>query len=318
MPKVSIVTPTHNRSKGGYLKNAIESVIAQTFTDWELVIVDDDSTDQTEEVVRSYTQKDKRISYLKQVNRGCGAARNTGLRQAKGKYIAFLDDDDRWLPEKLEVQTAYLDSHPEIGFCYTRFQIFSSKGGELEATKLFPEFLAVKFEEIPDVFIAPSTVLMHRAHFETLGGFNPNYRVAEDFDFWLRYVQRWQIAPIDRALTYTVMDGREHGGRDQILLNTVTSGILKNLELVPAYQRCKPLITKHIALRMYLIGRDYLYQNNYWEAAKYFAIALLTDPLVGHSVKRFEKESTSLVGRIFKTYAAVPACLLKGLLNAGR
>lgn len=311
--------PTYNRAD--YLKEAIECVLAQTFTDWELFVVDDGSTDQTEELVRAHALKDERISYLKQANAGCSVARNTGLRHARGLYVAFLDDDDRWLPEKLEVQAAYLDSRPEIGFCYTRFQIFRLENGKRVLTKTFPEFLTTKFEEIPDVFIVPSTVMMHKPHFDALGGFNPRYRYAEDFDLWLRYAQRWQIGPIDRALVFTVMDNREHGGRDQILVNEATSAILKNLELTPRYRNCKRLIREEIAIRRYDSGREYLGRADYWQALKYFAMALFTDPLVGIFAHRPGEPRTprrrgmEWVRHFGKAYAAILVCARKGLFN---
>ena len=109
MPKVSVIIPTYNRSK--YVTKAIDSVLAQTYRDFEIIVVDDGSTDNTKEVLKPYTD---RIKYLYQENTGVSAARNAGIRAAGGQWIAFLDSDDEWLPEKLSIQMDYLSRHNEI------------------------------------------------------------------------------------------------------------------------------------------------------------------------------------------------------------
>ena len=109
MPKVSVIIPTYNRSK--YVTKAIDSVLGQTYKDYEIIVVDDGSTDNTKEVLKPYTD---RIKYLYQENTGVSAARNAGIRAAGGQWIAFLDSDDEWLPEKLSIQMDYLSRHNEI------------------------------------------------------------------------------------------------------------------------------------------------------------------------------------------------------------
>ncbi len=119
MPKVSVVVLTHNRRR--LLRRAISSILNQTFQDFEIVLVDDASTDNTPEVVRSFG--DARIKYIRhEVNKGEAGSRNTGVTSSSGDYIAFLDDDDEWLPEKLEQQVRLLDSSPsQVGAVYTGF-----------------------------------------------------------------------------------------------------------------------------------------------------------------------------------------------------
>ena len=161
MPTVSVIIPTYKRA--AYLKEAVESVLAQTFEDWELIVVDDGSPDNTGEIVETLRQRDHRIRYIRQSNGGWCAAQNIGVSHAKGNYIALLDNDDLWLPEKLNVQVSFMESHPEIGFCYTRFQIYRETENGLEKGKLFPELLATKFEEVPCAFIAPSSVMIKKS-----------------------------------------------------------------------------------------------------------------------------------------------------------
>ena len=106
-PVVSIITPAYNCEK--YIGATIESVLSQTFQDWEMIIVDDCSTDDTESVINPYCQKDSRIIYKKlEVNSGAAVARNTAMSIAKGQYIAFLDSDDLWLPDKLTIQLEFM------------------------------------------------------------------------------------------------------------------------------------------------------------------------------------------------------------------
>ena len=121
MPRVSVIIPTYNRA--GYLCESIESVLTQTYTDYEIIVVDDGSTDDTEEVLQLWIA-DGTIHYVWQENRGESAARNHGIELAIGEYIAFLDSDDLFMPTKLEEQVAYLDNHPEVGMahsCYSKF-----------------------------------------------------------------------------------------------------------------------------------------------------------------------------------------------------
>lgn len=316
MPSVSVIVTTYNRAN--YIKEAIDSVLSQTFRDWELIVVDDGSTDGTSEILHTFSELDKRICWMRQPNAGSAASRNAALARARGNYISFLDDDDRWLPEKLETQVAFMESHPEIGFSYTRFQIFKKIENRLEHGKLFPEFLATKFEELPDAFIAPCTVLLRKSCLDEIGWFDLKYSVSEDFDLWLRFAQRWKIAPIDKVYAMTVMDDRNHEGKDQLTVNEATSDVLRNLELMPQYQHCKPLIRRQIAMRMYGSGRILFDRGAYWPAAKYFAIAVFTDPLVGLAVRRPGQRGLVLALRVLKSYAAVPMCLLKGFLHAGR
>lgn len=315
MPTVSVIIPTYNRV--AYLKDAIESVLEQTFKDWELIVVIDGSKDGSRELVESYIRRDARIVCVWQKNRGYPYAVNRGLREARGgTYVAFLDDDDRWLPEKLELQVALMQSDPKIGFCYGHFRVYRKNEQGLEEGKLFPQIVITKFEHLSDAFVPPSTTLIKKSLIDEVGGFDPQYRVSNDFDLWLKLWQRCKIASIDKVLTTTVMDERQHAAQDEIGVSIETARILQNLELLPEYQDRKPLVKKWIALRFYLAGRMYLDGNNHFQAAKYFAKAILTDPLVGLVVQRpGEKEFIFLLKRIVTTYLAVPACLLKGLLN---
>ncbi len=199
MKKVSIIIPTYNRS--AKLKKSIESVLQQSYTNFELLIVDDASTDDTQEMVEAIS--DKRIRYIKQtVNGGASAARNEGVRQADAPLIAFQDSDDIWKPEKLEKQMAYWQEHPEYAMIYCAYKKYidgqeivvpnASWHGSLEG-KLF-SWLAQRNS------IGAPTMLVKRECFLEAGGFDTGLRALEDWDFALRFSIKYAIGYVDEPL----------------------------------------------------------------------------------------------------------------------
>ena len=318
MPLVTVIIPTYNRES--YLKETIECVQKQTFQDMEIIIIDDGSTDNTRGVVESYAKQDSRIQYLWQANNigTAGAGRNRAIKIAKGKYIAFLDDDDRWLPEKIKRQVTFMEANPEIGFCYVRFQIYQKKDGQLEKGKLFPHYLADKFEDMTQAFIAPSSTMFRTRCLQQTQGFSIKYWPCDDFALWLEFGQKWKFAPIDEVLTYTVMDGRTHGAQDEMKVYKTGIHILRELKLIPPYHHHQGWVKQQIAFRFYEIGRMYLDRAQYWSAAQNFIWAVLTDPLVGLRVQRQGEAGLQLFIRVFKSYIAIPACIVKGLFYGRR
>ncbi len=184
MPSVSIIMPAYNAR--AYIRQAIQSVLDQTFTDWELLIIDDGSTDGTSDVVRRQFPSSG-IHLFSQKNQGPASARNLGLHNAHGALLAFLDVDDRWRPEKLAVQVPLFDNL-KIGVVYGN-AIFT--GGLIEGQD---NFFAVNRPVSGNVttpllrrnFIPMLTAVIRADLLQTLGGFNPNLRAAEDYDLWLR------------------------------------------------------------------------------------------------------------------------------------
>jgi len=317
MPTVSVIIPTCNRAN--YLKNAIESVIAQTFQDWELVVVDDGSTDDTAEFMKAYRQKGDKIRYVRQnCNQGVSAARNRAIRESSGKYVAFLDDDDQWFPYKLELQVSFMETHPDYGMCYSQLKIISPSANGSQKEVLFPPIVAGNFLELlHDCHILPSTAMVRRSCVKG-DWFNPKMRLSEDQDLWLRLAQRTKIEPLEKVLATTIIDGRVHAAHDYIAVRKNTISLLKKLELVSEYRSYWWLKERHIARIRYELGRDYLDLKQYWMAAKYFAFALMTDPLVGLMVRRPGEQGFKIALRLAKSYAAVPLCLLKGIFYANR
>jgi len=180
MPRVTVVIPTHNRRN--LVREAIASVAAQSYTDFELIIVDDGSDDRTAEVVQQYTG----VQYIYQANRGVSAARNVGVARARGALIAFLDSDDLWQPRKLEHQVALFNQHPDVQICQTD-EIWVRNGVRVNPhnkhRKAGGDIFARSLELC---LVSPSAVMMRRALFEELGGFDETLPACEDYDLWLR------------------------------------------------------------------------------------------------------------------------------------
>ena len=182
-PAVTVVMATYNM--GQYLGAAIRSVLDQTFSDLELRIVDDGSTDNTAEVVAPYLV-DPRVYYLRQDNAGQTKAKNVGVRGALGRYVGFCDADDLWHPEKLARQLLVFAAHPEAAVVYARVRPMQADGTLLSPIT-FPEHSGTITSELfISNFIPFGTALVRRDALESVGGFDENRRMGIDWDLWLR------------------------------------------------------------------------------------------------------------------------------------
>lgn len=201
-PIVSIIIPTFNY--GRYLQDALESLQKQTFLQWECIVVDDCSTDHTQEVVQSFVAKDSRFLYHRlPLNSGVSAARNAGIAISKGNFIQLLDADDAIAPEKLEVQVKYLNQFPDVDLVYSDFfhftesLDFSSKGEYAADEKLQGSSEVVLKRLLRGNVFRMNTLLMRRKVFDG-GQFIPEFRAVEDWEFWMRCaVKGFQYAYLD-------------------------------------------------------------------------------------------------------------------------
>ncbi len=205
MPTVSVIIPTYNRAWA--LNRAIDSVLAQEFHDFEIIVVDDGSSDNTWRILQSYPQ----ISVVRQTQRGVSAARNAGLAWAAGGLIAFLDSDDLWLPEKLSAQVAFFDAHPEALICQTE-EIWIRNGRFVNPRKRHKKYSGMIFEKCLELcIVSPSAVMMRRSLFDEIGAFDETLLVCEDYDLWLRTACRLPIYLIETPLVM------KHGGHSDQL-----------------------------------------------------------------------------------------------------
>ena len=204
---VSILMCTYNREQ--YLKRAIDSVIAQTYTEWELIIVDDGSTDNTEQLVSSYP--DPRIRYIKMdKNRFYCYAANYGLQNCRGDYVAFQNSDDEWLSDKLEKQMRFMEEHTEAGACFTEVTLIDNEGNDLSERCLPMEKLFENhYEDQKDWMhfflhkgncVCHPSALVRKKVMDEVGGFNLMYCQLADFDLWVRIVTEHPIYVLPEKL----------------------------------------------------------------------------------------------------------------------
>lgn len=202
MPAVSVIMPAYNVAP--YIAEAISSVLAQTFTDYELIVVDDGSTDETAAIVRTFMGRDPRIVLVQQENRGLAAARNAALRAASAPLLALLDSDDIWAPEFLAEQVAILDARPDVDIVTGNAWTLGSHEDGLPARptpdpRPAPNLATILTDEL-SVFIMS---VFRRRVYETIGGFDDMLRTNEDFDFWLRAaIAGFVFARNDKPLGY--------------------------------------------------------------------------------------------------------------------
>jgi len=205
---VSVVIPTYNR--GWIIREAIDSVLNQDFKAFELIVVDDGSTDNTQGILSSYRDK---IKVIRQENKGVSAARNKGIASSSGTYIAFLDSDDLWLPGKLETQIEFFRNNPDALICQTE-EIWVRNGRRVNPGKRHKKVSGFFFEKSLELcLVSPSAVMMKRELFNTSGLFDETLPACEDYDMWLRINCRCPIHLIDMPLIL-----KKGGHKDQLSL----------------------------------------------------------------------------------------------------
>ena len=199
-PQVSVVIPVWNGER--HLKQAIESILAQDCLNFELIIVDDGSTDGSERIAASFSH-DKRVIIRTQENAGVVSARNLGLQVAKGEFVAFLDADDIAKPDRLSKQVAYLQANPEIAVVGSHITCFSDEAGELRTQEFpsNPDLVAMALENGNP--LAQPAVMLRKSMAMAVGGYRAAFRLgAEDYDLWLRLSEKHPLANLPEVLTF--------------------------------------------------------------------------------------------------------------------
>ncbi len=206
-PFFSVIIPTFDRKD--FLHTAIMSVLDQTFPDFELIVVDDGSSDGTGEMVEKV--EDKRLKYIYQENHGVAHARNKALKRSKGDFIALLDSDDRWVPEKLSRAFHYIKQFPDIKIFHTE-EVWFRQGKILNQKRIHSNPSGFVYQKaLPMCCISISTAVARKDVFNTVGGFDESLEACEDYDLWLRATHRYEVKLIPECLT--IKDG---GRPDQL------------------------------------------------------------------------------------------------------
>ncbi|QPJ66255.1 MAG: glycosyltransferase family 2 protein [Candidatus Nitrohelix vancouverensis] len=248
-PEVSIIVPTYNRKN--FLKDCLSSIINQTFRNYEVFVVDDGSSDGTETLTSDFPQV--RFIFL-QENGGVSRARNIGVQAARGAYICFLDSDDLWLENKLEVQMEWMRKHPEAMAVHTD-EIWIRRGRRVNPMSKHAKHGGDIFERcLPFCIVSPSSILLKKELFDRVGGFDESLPACEDYDLWLRIAAQFRIELIDEKLMikrggHADQLSHKHWGMDRFrvrsLLNLLESGNLnpsqRSLTIGELAEKCRIL-----------------------------------------------------------------------------
>ncbi|QPJ62903.1 MAG: glycosyltransferase [Candidatus Nitronauta litoralis] len=289
-PRVSVVIPTYNRVE--FLEKAVESVLLQTWSNWELIVVDDGSTDDTADTMQGIPQ----VNFLRfEENKGVSYARNRGIEIAGGEFICFLDSDDQWLPEKLTRQVQWMEKNPECSACYTD-EIWIRNGVRVNPMKKHRKYSGQVFRNcLPLCIISPSSIMMRRELFNDIGVFDESLPACEDYDLWLRLTLRNPVHFIDEKLIvktggHSDQLSRKYWGMDRFRVYAMEK-VMKNPGISPEQKMwvLEMLIEKCRIL-------SYGYNNNnkpadaslFFEKAENYAAELTTIP--GKSEEGFQKK----------------------------
>lgn len=199
MVKVSVIIPAYNAMQ--FLPDAVDSVLQQTFRDYEVILINDGSTDGIESWAAQVT--DPRARLISQVNQGLASARNTGLSDAQGEYIAFLDADDLWEATKLEKQVQILDRYPDVGLVYTWVGSVDVQGNirtKVRSNSIKGDAWETLIKH--NVIECGSVAMVRRFCFEQCGGFDSRLKYAEDWDMWLRIALKYPFKVVEEPLVY--------------------------------------------------------------------------------------------------------------------
>lgn len=274
MPRVSVIITTYNRAS--MLGEAINSVLSQQYTDLELIVVDDGSTDETKEVLSLYTPH---LTYTYQEHQGVSAARNRGVECAQGDYLAFLDSDDLWLPNKLYVQMKFMENHPNALICYTE-EIWIRRGMRVNPMKKHKKYSGMIFEYcLPLCIISPSSVLIARSLLEEAGGFDEELEVCEDYDLWLRISACYPIYLIDTPLIikrggHEDQLSKKMSGQDRFRIKALVK--LLEGDCLSANQR--ELAWKELNRKCEIYGKGCIKRGREEEGEKILALAVKYTP----------------------------------------
>jgi glycosyltransferase involved in cell wall biosynthesis len=271
-PLFSVIIPTYNRARK--VVRAIESVLSQTYTDFDIWVIDDGSTDQTAQQIEPYLD---RIHYLFQKNGGAASARNLGIQQSSGKYVAFLDSDDRWYPQKLASIADAIRTHPETGLFYSQCDVVNDANKKLWVDHSRSVHKNPYWALLMGDFIILSSTVVKRTCLEHVGKFDPTRVFCEDWDLWLRISREYSIYLVPKVLVLF-----EYSNPDKITAHTQTWLNAHDQVIEDVFKRdptlqpnLRQMIQANIA---YVKGRICLEANADREALYWFNQALSLRP----------------------------------------
>lgn len=273
-PKVSVIIPTYNREQK--IQYAIRSVLRQAYQNFEIIIVDDGSTDNTEQLIEDLQKKDSRVKYLKQENSGgTSKPRNLGISKSRGKYLAFLDSDDEWMETKLEKQLELFrnSDDPNLGFVACNAIIINKR----EESKIYslPKYKNYFKEFLTRTIITScSSVVIKKSVINKVGGFDENLKTGVDWEMWIRISKSFNFNFVDEPLIKYYVHKNNISSPSNIAKRE------KDLRYI--FEKYKPYYKKHPLIyskKLRYDGTRYTLENQTKKAKKYFLKSILIFPL---------------------------------------
>lgn len=293
-PTVTVVIPSYNSLR--YIPETMETVLNQTYQDFEVLVVNDGSTDGTPDWVDQLSKKEPRVRMISQANKGLPGARNTGIKQARGKYIAILDADDLWESTKLEKQVKSLDNNPQAGLCYTWTALADSEGnstGRVIASHAEGDVWKQLTEM--NIVCCGSTPMIRRSCFDDVGFFDENLRFSEDWDMWLRIAAKYLFSVVKEPLIRYRQHQTNKSKNCQSMLETSRILIERNFANAPI---------ELLYLRNRSYGCIYLYlgwraleNNDAQQAQEYRNQAIAHYPRLAYSARSIRLYTAILIQR---------------------
>lgn len=259
VPRISVIIPVYNRA--ALVGRALDSVFAQTCRDYEIIVVDDGSSDGSVELLESYGD---RLITVRQANAGAAAARNAGIALARGEFIAFLDSDDEWCSDKLRCQVEYFDVHPDVALVYTDMIEVVDGYVESEAYLHCGAYSRTGEGDLYEAllhenFIFTPTVMVRRTIFDGVGMFDTQLAICEDRDLWLRIARQFSIGFLDQPLTIRHRHGTNLTTNRELYMLSHLALFEKELAYSESHApQFVPLIRKKLAARHEEAGLHYL------------------------------------------------------------
>ena len=272
MPDVSVVVPAYNAAR--FLPEAIDSVLAQSIADVEVIVVDDGSTDGTESVVGRYGAP---VRYVRQSNRGVSVARNRGIEESRGRYVAFLDADDTWYPSKLEKQLAALERQADYRACCTAYDVVAEDRSPLACQRGLGRTARLDDFVLLGTVAFVSTIVCERSLLRELDGFDPALSQCADWDMWIRVATRTDILNVDEPLACY----RQHGtnmSRNARLLEEDSVRVLQKTFALPSLPDGLRRRKREAYGRAYrVVAGTYFHAGRYRDGVRCLAYALAHD-----------------------------------------
>lgn len=286
-PTVSVIIPTYNRPQ--LLARAIRSVAAQTFNDYELLVVQNGGTRESEHVTNGFHSQIPNLRYLSEPVANPARARNVGMCAAHGRYLAFLEDDDLWIPEKLERQVQVLEEMPDVGMVTCRSWEVNLDGtvvGERPPEALRCDFKSLVTEDCGRLISSLSGVVLRKSCVDRIGDFKTSYRISGDVEFYLRVARDSRIHSMPEFLFfYTVHHANLSGNwlRGWIDVAKILHGLAPDESLGVSRDVLHAALLRYCQ-RIYRRAVDAFNAKRYREAARLYAVVLQLDPWIGNKI----------------------------------